>query len=408
MTVSIQEYSKRDQLSPINELADSDRQLLFNKSKLIEVEPRTLITKEEGVLTFLLEGEVTVLTSGFISERFTHLESRALNPLFNSGLDEDSVLFTSYGVILEIDQKLCEGLLLQNQADSIEQTEIEFNQYEEELFDSLYSTFKQGRLELPVLPEAALKIRQAVNSGDATSQEIISFVQTDAVLSARLLKVANSPLYGTWREIKTIKDAVRRLGLEVTRNLCFSLSVHQLYHARTNMIKNEMNTLFSLTRRISSMAYGLTKEFCDDLDPEQTVLCGLLQGLGALPILQYIDSHPYLAQNPAQLKSSILKLNVPISILLFNEWHFDPTYISYIENAENWTRDTGDQLDYCDILIAARLLCYYESGNIAKSLPPMEKIPVINKLGILDHYASLEVYLKHAKEDISSMDGLLR
>lgn len=406
MDLSILNFSKRNLLSPLNELNDNDRKLVFEKGHLKGVEPRSLVTPDENVLIYLLEGEVSLLSAGFVSESFTHNDSRALKPLFNEALEEDSVLFTSHGILFEVDKAFFEGLYLQSQAAQIEQNETELSQSEDLIFQHIYEVFQNKKLELPMLPEAALKIRKAVNTQqDISSQEIIDIVQTDAALSARLLKVANSPLYGTWREIKTIKDAVRRLGVEVTRNLSFSLSVHQLYDAKTRLIKTEMKKLYALTRRISSLSYTLIKEFCDDLDPEHAILAGLLQGVGILPILKYIDNNPHLAQSDAQLNKSIHNLIVPISVLLFNDWHLSSEYIDYIEQSENWLRNSDEPVDYLDVLIVARLLYLHEQGG--EDLPDLNTIPLIHKMGILDHYDSVDDYLNHIKEDLTSIDSLL-
>lgn len=407
MNLSIQNFLKKDRLIPLNQLSDNDRNLVLKQSKLIEVEPRTLLSQESDCMTYLLEGQVTLLSSGFISEKFIHTDSRALRPIFNENLEQDSVLFSSHGVILEVDRAFFEGLYLQSQAASIEQSETDLSQSEEEIFQHLYQAFQSKKLALPILPEAALKIRRAVNSSNVSSQFIIDIVQTDAVLSARLLKVANSPLYGTWREIKTIKDAVRRLGVEATRNLSFSLSVNQLYLAKTSLIKKEMKALSAQTRRISSLAFLLAQEFSYHLDPEQAVLAGLLQGVGFLPILKYIDDHPSLAQNKAQLNKSMEKLVLPISILLFNKWHFDPSFIQHIECAEDWFRKGSEQIDYTDILIAARLLYLYEEGKQLDQLPDLNTLPVMLKLGIFNDYISIDAYLNQTKQQVLSMDGLL-
>jgi len=405
--LSIQDYVKRDSLIPLCDLSHNDRRLVFEQAVVKAVEPRTLITDDEELMMYVLEGEVTLLSAGFVTETFLHTDHRALKELFNEGLDEDSVLFSSYGTLLEINKSLFHGLYMQSQANSIEQSETELNQVEDDIFQHLYLAFQNKKLDLPFLPEAAFKIRKAVNSFDVGSQEIIDIVQTDAVLTARLLKVSNSPLYGTWREIKTVKDAVRRLGIEATRNLSFSLSVHKMYQAKTSLMKKEMLNLYTLTRHISSLAFMLTKDFCTDLDPEQTVLAGLLQSIGVLPILMHIDAHPALVQNKQQLTKSIDKLKVPISTLLFNEWNFPPHFIEYIEHSDDWTRRNDDEIDYCDVLIAARYICLLDDKNCDIELPKAEALKIFDKLGLFNHYESITAYLKHTREDVSSMNNLL-
>ncbi len=398
-------FAQWNRLKPLNELDDNDLDLLYQESRQLELQPRTLITAEPTQLTYLLEGNVSLLSGGFVSETFTHLEQRALLPLFNESLDEDSAILTSHGRVLQVDKALFESLYNQARAHSIESSEVDLTASENELFQSLLGAFAQKKLNLPGLPEAALKIRQAINSPDVGSAQIIDIVQTDPVLSARLVKVANSPLYGTWREIKTVRDAVRRLGLETTKNLSFSLSVRQLFSARTSLIKKTIHELYVESIAVAAIAYVIAHECCDDLDPEQALLSGLIQNLGLIPILKYVDEHPDMIQTTEALGKSIEHLQIPISTLIFNEWNFDPGFIEIVEQARNWGRDTGVAPDYCDVVIAARLL-YLQQRN-ALPVPKLRGIPVIEKLKLLEFDDQGNYFMDKANERIGEMQNLL-
>jgi HD-like signal output (HDOD) protein len=66
-----------------------------------------------------------------------------------------------------------------------------------------------NRLILPTLPDIALKVRDIVSKGDASASELANMIVTDAALSARLIQVANSPLYRGTKEVKNIQMAYR-------------------------------------------------------------------------------------------------------------------------------------------------------------------------------------------------------
>ena len=408
MTRLPSDFSKCYQLSPLDELDKNDLRVLLEQSGVQELAPRTLVTAEQGQLAYLLEGEVSLLSGGFVTERFTHLDQRSFTPLFNEALDEDSAVLTSHGCILTVDRELFDGLYFQARAAMIETSELDFSKAENELFQHLLKAFKNNKLELPALPEAAFKIRQAINNPEVGSSEIIQIVQTDPVLSARLVKVANSPLYGTWREIKTVRDAVRRLGLETTKNLSFSLSVRQLFKAKTSLIKQQIHTIYRESTAIAAIAYVLTQSQARHLDPEQALLSGLIQNLGLIPILKYIDEHPSMVVSIEQLGKSIKSLYVPVSTLILNEWNFDPEFIDIIENRENWSRDTKQEADYTDIIIAARLI--YLQEHSSEEVPPQENIneaPVMRKLGLHGYDQEGHYFMEKARREIADMQKLL-
>ncbi|MCW8891243.1 MAG: HDOD domain-containing protein, partial [Sedimenticola sp.] len=80
----------------------------------------------------------------------------------------------------------------------------------EEFFESLQTAITNNQITLPTLPEVALKVRDAVEQENVTAQQIADMVATDAALSARLLQVANSPLYRGRVSIDTIQMAITR------------------------------------------------------------------------------------------------------------------------------------------------------------------------------------------------------
>ncbi len=399
-------FSQRYKLQPLNELLEGDLDYLYSESSLQRLQPRTLIGAEPDKLMYLLEGEVSLLSGGFVTESFTHLDARALQPLFNESLEEDAAVLTSYGELLEVDRALFDALYSQAQAATMETSQLDLSEAEQELFQHLLRAFKNNKLDLPSLPEAALKIRKAVNDPDVGSKEITQIVQTDPVLSARLVRVANSPLYGTWREIRTVRDAVRRLGLETTKNLSFSLSVKLLFSARTSLIRSFISDLYAQSVTIAAIAYVIALKRTPHLDPEQALLCGLIQNLGLIPILKYVDEHPSRLQSLEMLGKSFDNLKVPVSTLIFNEWNFDPDFIEIVEQAENWTRNREGPADYVDVLIAARLIYLHERDQ--SPVRYLNELPVVNKLDLLEFDDEGQFFLDKARQEIEDMQRLLQ
>ena len=403
----LKKFSRREELKPLCDLDRNDLDCVFEKASVKSLAPRTLITPDEKAITFLLEGQVSLMSGGFVVESFAHTDQRGLMPLFDDCRSEDAALLTSHGAILEVDRKLFEGLHSQHQHNNPAAKANSIEDEEQFLFDELRRAFKADRLQLPALPEAALKIRQVINQSSVGTSEIIQIVQTDPILSARLIKVANSPLYGTWREIKTVRDAVRRLGLETTRGLSFSLSVKQLFHARSSMIKQQLKQMYDESIQVSSLAYVITQKRAKNLDPEQALLAGLLARLGVIPILKYVDENPGLISSIDMLHKSLIHLNVPISRLIFDRWNFDEQFLSVVECSQDWYRDTGKEADYVDIVIAARLLFFKKTNQLDESIN-IYQLAVADKLKLFGEDEYGLDFLDQAKNEIDEMQEMLR
>lgn len=401
--IDIQDYQKRDSLIPINELNENDRKFVFQRSKVLELEPRTLHTPEEGRAAYLLEGEVTLFSSGFVSEKFTHNDVRALSPLFDINKEQDSVLFLSHGALLEVNETFLEGLVLQARA----KTSKDFKNSEESVLKLLKEKIKQNQITIPDLSLSARKLVLAMREQNIKSQEIVEIIENDTELANRLLVVANSSFYSSWREIKELKDAIRILGAEVAKNLALGLSIKPLYQSKTQLIKSELKFSYEQNCKIASFAFLLSREFSEDLNPEFTITASLLLGVGSLPIYFYIDEHPETIQIPQQLGQSIEELNYTLSKIIFSQWFLDEQYLQFIEHFEDWNYSHDDMLNYTDILIAARLIYFYQNkpGNITNL--NFKQLPVMKKLNIFSQYETIDAYLQKINRDYKTFNQLL-
>lgn len=83
-------------------------------------------------------------------------------------------------------------------------------------------------------PEVFLRVNDMVNDPKSTSSDIANLISQDPGLTVRLLKVANSPLYGSSRQIETVARAVTLLGTAQIRDLVLATSTNQMFAKVTN------------------------------------------------------------------------------------------------------------------------------------------------------------------------------
>jgi HD-like signal output (HDOD) protein len=110
-----------------------------------------------------------------------------------------------------------------------------------------------NRLILPTLPDIALKVRDIVSKGDASASELANMIVTDAALSARLIQVANSPLYRGTKEVKNIQMAVSRLGNNTIKTLITSLVMQQMFTPSSKLLESEFKKNWEASVNVSSI-----------------------------------------------------------------------------------------------------------------------------------------------------------
>jgi len=79
--------------------------------------------------------------------------------------------------------------------------------------------------QLPVIPVVVQKMIDTLKSEDADLQPLVAQIRVDPVISARVLRLANSGFYGSRRSIGSIDDAVRMIGTRALRTLVISAGI---------------------------------------------------------------------------------------------------------------------------------------------------------------------------------------
>lgn len=261
-------------------------------------------------------------------------------------------------------------------------------------------------VELPNLPEVAWKVRDAMTRPEISVEDIALIVQNDPAISARLIQVANSPLYCGMIKVENIRMVVGRLGLRVTQNLVTMLAVKQLFRAQTNLVKNRFKSLYEHSTTTAALC-AVVADKLNGLDPDRAALCGLLHDIGVIPILTRADRQPEFFETQEQLEETINELRVQIGTWVLKKWNFDSEFLDVVREARNAKRDKIGKPDYCDVVICALLLKQTMSGENTDP-PAIHDLPIGAKLaenGLM--IVSNEDFIEEASDQIESIRAAL-
>lgn len=83
--------------------------------------------------------------------------------------------------------------------------------------------------ELPSIPSVLGEALSAIDNPDTSAAHLARIVERDQSLTARILKVANSPFYGFSRKISTIDLAVVVMGMKTIKEIILTLLIKRLF-----------------------------------------------------------------------------------------------------------------------------------------------------------------------------------
>lgn len=223
-----------------------------------------------------------------------------------------------------------------------------------DFLDHVQEELDANRLILPTLPDIALKVRDAVSKGEASAQELADMIVTDAALSARLIQVANSPLYKGASEIKNIQMAVSRLGNNTIRTLITSLVMQQMFTPTSKLLEDHFRKSWEESINVSAISRALAS-FAPQLDADEAMLAGLIHQIGKLPILMLVENIPEFRDSPTRLDKLLEKAHPAIGKIIMDTWDFPNDLKQVASEYINFQRDTDSPADYVDIVQVAFL-----------------------------------------------------
>ncbi len=262
---------------------------------------------------------------------------------------------------------------------------------------------RENRITLPTLPEVALKVRDALEDENMSAVGIAEIIATDAAISARLLQVANSPLYRGTSEIDNVQMAVTRMGVKLVRDLVSGLAMRQMFQATSDAL----DRLFRSTWQESVDVAALSRVLCANaphLDKEQAMLAGLIHNVGALPILTFAEQQGGdLAHNESLLEQYVAILSPIISKAILQKWSFPESLVNVAVNCRNMDYDGGPRADYVDVVQVARLeLLQTRPGEPQLDL---SSVPSFQKLGMASDVQVIE--LEDVAEEFAEIKEML-
>lgn len=276
---------------------------------------------------------------------------------------------------------------------------------ERKFLTQITEDLKRNRLPLPMLPEIALKVRNIVESPNASNREMAKVINADAAVSARLLQVANSPLYRGRQPFDTVHAAITRLGLKLVRNLVSALVMEQLYQSGANaLIRTHLERLWAHNVTVAAISNVLARRYTQ-LSPDEAMLGGLIHDIGMLPILAHAEEEPELLEHDAVLRSIVQKMHAPIGKAILLAWRFSPELVACVAEHEQLDRNRAPEPDYCDVVLLANLHSYLGTDH-PLTRADWSSIPAFTKLK-LDPAHSVAV-VTEARKEVSDIESLLK
>jgi HD-like signal output (HDOD) protein len=238
---------------------------------------------------------------------------------------------------------------------------------------------EQDQLELPTLPEVALRIRDTASNRNVSGAALAGVISEDPALSAQLLRMANSSLFRAARPIEDLRAAITRMGVEYTANLATGLAMQGMFQSTSELIDRKLREIWTQATDIAAICGVLARSFTD-IPADQATLAGLTHSIGVLPILAWAEENDDLIENEQILDRVVDSARGPIGTMILTRWNFPAEMACVPSLLRRYDRQVADT-DLVDIVQIAELQSVIGSEHPLNEMD-WSTVTAFNRIGL--------------------------
>ena len=195
---------------------------------------------------------------------------------------------------------------------------------------------------LPVMPAATLKLLQLLQNPVENTQAALDVIQTDAVLSAKLLRLCNSAAIGLRKPVASIEQAVFFLGFREVQRLALALGLGGSLKQKSKSNGGDGRELWHHSVVTAHAASLIATEMeLDNVHPSVAFTAGLMHDIGKLVLAEVLTPDLLAAvrakvdagKSQCDAERAVLGADHPdVGARLLEVWHMPATLIEPVQN----------------------------------------------------------------------------
>jgi putative nucleotidyltransferase with HDIG domain len=226
---------------------------------------------------------------------------------------------------------------------------------------------------LPTIPHVLLEINRMLQDDEVSNSMMQEVIEKDQVITAKILKLVNSPFYGYRTRIADISQALMILGVNTVRNSIATISAIDIFRMKGKYDNFDIRDLWKHSLAVAVTSRRLA-ETSRKAPPDDCFVAGLLHDIGKLVMEQHLQDffRKVLALQKEEgltffaAEKKILPVNHSlIGGYLVGSWHFPAHLVYAIEHHHQVTSTVSDFWLHIFVYAANTIVNHQfrESGN---------------------------------------------
>jgi putative nucleotidyltransferase with HDIG domain len=216
---------------------------------------------------------------------------------------------------------------------------------------------------LKPIPQVALKILRLVDQNQYDIEAIASEIRNDQVITAKMLRLANSAMFGAKRVISSLDHAVVYLGRDLLVRMILSAAVQAYFEQSAMGYALCKGGIYHHAIGCALTAEALARRTqCED--PARAYTAGLLHDIGKVVLDQYVaDLYPLFYREVMEKQEDILSIenrllgmnHTQAGSILAQRWSFPPALAAAVREHHH-PQENSEHGPLCTIVYLSDLL----------------------------------------------------
>jgi HD-like signal output (HDOD) protein len=272
--------------------------------------------------------------------------------------------------------------------------------------------------EVPTLPEVMTRVLQTLEDQASSAEDVTEIMAADPVITARVLRLANSAFFGSRFEIDSIHRAVVTVGFEAVKQLALATSVlDSVARKHQRCLDPEEFWLLSLGTAKAGQLLAFSVPHISM--PEACFTAGLLRNLGTYILsLSLQDQYSAVLAEAAEIPEPLHQTerrhlntdHAEVGAWLAQHWNFPEVIVASVQHTHHPTGYKGPYRKEVVITALANEMARLASfGHAGDPQPPTLREDYIQFLELEgDQVQDLCEALAELRDDGRVLLGLLR
>jgi HD-like signal output (HDOD) protein len=218
--------------------------------------------------------------------------------------------------------------------------------------DGLKLSIKQQITSLPPLPESVVQIERICRDPNTGINQLVTVVEQDPLLTANLLKTANSAYFGFASQVTSIGQAISLFGMSMVWGFAIESATRHCFDMNLKPYGLTVGQFGEISRTESALMWHWFVKL-DQKMAEILIPSSFISRIGMVIIAAQLVEHGLCEKFHTDVKKSQTSLesverkfignsNQEVCSAIFAQWNFDKTMVAAIrasESPELWNKE---------------------------------------------------------------------